>query len=185
MTASHESDHAVVSCDGMAAPTAAPPAAVARSSAARSLAVDTPPPSGGGTPDVDVESRLDVPFPSENSLAAENARLTMLLHEQLDRTIKHTSGDLHGECSSQRRVDANFLLLCSERLPATATSHPDEFQLARMAEKQRAAEERVRRRYRERLDRRLAAEARMMPSPPPGSTLARRRREQHVKPFGQ
>jgi hypothetical protein len=106
----------------------------------------------------------------------------MLLHDKLDRTVKHTSGDLHGECSSQRRVDKNFVLLCSERLPATSSSRnlapADELQRARQVERQLAAEERVRQRYRERIDRRLAAETRMLPAPPAGSTLARRRREQ-------
>ena len=59
-------------------------APVAKPSAAR-FAVDTASPSGGGSPDVDAESRL-APFSGENSLAAENARLTMLLHEQLGVT---------------------------------------------------------------------------------------------------
>ena len=66
------------------------------------FAVDTRTPSSG---DVNAESRL-APFSGENSLAAENARLTMLLHEQLGvvRGMQQQVSELGNSWATHRRA---------------------------------------------------------------------------------
>ena len=102
-------------------------------------------------------------------------------HAGIDREVKHTHGDFHGECSSQLRVDETFQQWCSERLPK---SPPKRLSLAarmRQAERQRVAEEKVKATLRHRVEARQAAELRLFPTPPPGSRLARVKREEHEK----
>ena len=103
-------------------------------------------------------------------------------HTELDRELRHTSGDRHGECASQLRVDSNFSLLCAERLSRSQPIKVDAVALARQAERQRAAEAKVQQRLRERLERKYSAENQLLPAPPPGSRLARRRREERLRP---
>ena len=102
----------------------------------------------------------------------------MAFHDLLDRRVEHTTGDRHGFCSSHNRAQENFEGLCSQRLGRSPLPQPcDEQTRRRIAEKRRADEEKVRDRFRERRQRQLAAEKQIILAPPPGSRLAKQRRE--------
>jgi len=111
----------------------------------------------------------------------------ILHHSELDRDLHHTKGDFHGKCASQLRANENFEQMCSERLGRSEPLQLTMKQRAQAAERQRAAEAKVRERLRDRVARRLAAERMMLPVPPPGSRAAQKLRKERdaMRPSSQ
>ena len=103
---------------------------------------------------------------------------SILHHADLDREVHHTPGDYNGFCSSHLRAHANFEQMCSERIGPSQPPRLTMAQRDRIAERQRADEDKVRKRLKQRLEARYAAERLMMPRPRPGSREARKQREE-------
>lgn len=99
-------------------------------------------------------------------------------HMDLDRPIKHTGGDRHGECSSELRTHRNFTDLCADRLPSTPPRPCNEADRQRRAERQLArdlaAEEKAQVRLRQRRERQAIVEA--IITPQAGRSLKQRQR---------
>lgn len=111
------------------------------------------------------------------SFVGEGVAKSMAMHGMLDRSpLVHAAGDEFGECASQIRVDETFESLCSQRLTRTPPVAMTLAAAERIGSRAAAAEERVRQQLRDRLERKRAAELRMLPAPPPGSRAASRRR---------
>ena len=109
-------------------------------------------------------------------LVAGKLRLTSFNDEAIDREVRHTHGDYHGLCSHQNRADEAFQLLCSMREPRTKFKPPSEEQKQRQLARALAAEEKIKQRLRDRVQKQRDVETRLLPSHPPGSRLARERR---------
>ena len=116
----------------------------------------------------------------ESKIAGGKVQVS-LGHMGIDRRVRHTAADRHGECSSHFRCHDNFEALVSDRLgvtPQRALSAEERQQQAERIEQRRSeAKAKQLERLKERNERKQAAEAIMMPAPRRSMTRQRMARE--------